>query len=440
MQDLSEAKKNLALQAEAKATAEGDLAVTSKGLAEDEKTMSTLKQDCVMRTQDYEAETASRAEELKAIDEARTVIAKMAEGAADITYSLTQKSFLQLGQTGRAGAWSEADLANFEAVRFVRKLAREQHSEALAQLARRMSSAMNIGVTTGQDPFAKVRAMISDMIKTLQKDAKADATHKAYCDKELGETLAKKNDKQAQIDKLSTAIDTKSARAAQLKDEVALLQKALAELAKSQAELTSIRTEEKTSYDQNKPEMESGLHAVKLALTMLREYYSQDAAHSKAQGGATSIIGLLEVVESDFARTLAEMSATEASAQAAYDQVTKENEIEKAAKERAVEYKTKEGKQLDVAVLEAKSDREGVQAELAAILDYNKHLMEMCVEKAETYSERSARRGAEIAGLKEALSILEGEAVLLQRRGFGRRHRGLRGSGRESGTLLPPSM
>lgn len=218
---------------------------------------------------------------------------------------------------------------------------------------------------------------------------------------------------------------------------MASLQKALAELAKSTADLTSIRMEEKALYDKNKPEMESGLRAIKLGLTMLREYYSQDTAHSKAQGSATNIIGLLEVVESDFARTLAEMSATEASAQAEYDQVTKENEIEKAAKEQAVRYKEREGKQLDVAVLEAKSNKEGVQAELAAILDYNTHLMKMCVEKAETYSERSGRRQAEIAGLKEALSILEGEAVLLQRHVGGQHRHGLRGSGHESGALSP---
>merc|ERR1719336_818672 len=269
--------------------------------------------------------------------------------------------------------------------------------------------------------------MISDMIKSLQKDAKLDASHKAYCDKELGETLAKKADKEAEIDKLTTAIDTKSARAAQLTDEVASLQKALAELAKSQADLTSIRMEEKAIFDKNKPEMESGLHAIKLGLTMLREYYSQDTAHSKAQGSANSIIGLLEVVESDFAKTLAEMNATEASAQAEYDQVTNENEIEKATKEQAVKYKTKEGKQLELAVLEAKSNKEGVQSELTAILEYNTHLLKICVEKAETYSERKGRRETEIAGLKEALSILEGEAVLLQRRVGGQRHHGLRG-------------
>mmetsp|Transcript_5117 Transcript_5117/g.12024 ORF Transcript_5117/g.12024 Transcript_5117/m.12024 type:complete len:699 (+) Transcript_5117:69-2165(+) len=424
--DMSKAQKNLALQKEAKANAEGDLAMTKKSLADDKKTMGSLKHDCLSRAQDHEAETKSRGEELKALAEAKKALTEMTSGAGDITYSFRQASLLQLEQSGRSGVWTEVDLANFEAVRFVRNLARQQHSEALAQLARRMASAMRYGAAQGADPFAKVRALIAGMIESLEKDAHADASHKAYCDKEMGETLASKADKEAEIEKLSTSIDSMSAASQQLKEEVAALQKALADLASSQAELTKLRQAEKEAYNKNKPEMEAGLEGVKMALKVLREYYAKEGkAHTEAEGSSDGIIGLLEVVEGDFAKTLAEMSASEATSQAEYEQETRENEIEKATKEQSVKYKTRESERLDQSVSEATSDRNGVQAELSAILEYNKHLLQMCTAKPETYGERKARREAEIAGLKEALAILEGEAVLLQQHAGG--HHGLRG-------------
>uniref|UniRef100_A0A7S2GK40 Uncharacterized protein n=1 Tax=Alexandrium andersonii TaxID=327968 RepID=A0A7S2GK40_9DINO len=428
-EDLAKAKKNLALQKEAKASAEGDLGMTQKSLAEDEKTMGTLKQDCMMKAQDYEAETKSRGEEIKALLEAKKVLSDMAGGAADVTYSFGQTSFVQLKSSSRSTTWTSVDLANFEAVRLVRNLAKKEHSDALALLARRMASAMRYSTAQGDDPFAKVKGLIKDMIETLLKDADADATHKAYCDKELGETATKKAEKGAEIDKLSTKIDSMTANSAKLKEEVADLQKALADLASSQAELTKLRQSEKAEFEANKPEMESGLEGVKMALKVLREYYNKEGkAHSAAGGAGGGIIGLLEVVESDFAQNLAEMSAAEATSQADYERETKENEIEKATKESSVKYKTKEYKQLDASVAEASSDREGVQTELTAILDYNKHLLQICTAKAETYEERKARREAEIAGLKEALKILDSQAVLLQRRSTGRRlGRGLRG-------------
>jgi len=136
-----------------------------------------------------------------------------------------------------------------------------------------------------------------------------------------------------------------------------------------------------------------------------------------------SVIGLLEVVESDFTKTLAEMTATEATAAAEYERQTKENEVMKTMKEQDVKYKTKESTGLDKAIGEMTSDREGVETELASIREYLEKLHEMCVAKAEPYEERKARREAEIAGLKEALTILEGEAVLLQ----GSAHNRLRG-------------
>merc|ERR1712113_613233 len=148
---------------------------------------------------------------------------------------------------------------------------------------------------------------------------------------ELAETNEKKADKEAEIEKLSTKIDQMSARSAQLKQEVAALQKALAELAASQAEMDKLRKEENAVYVAEKADMEQGLEGVKLALKILREYYAKDdKAHEAAEGAGEGIIGLLEVCESDFTKTLAEIMATEEMAAAAYDKQTKQNSVDKA--------------------------------------------------------------------------------------------------------------
>jgi len=408
--DTAEAKKNLAASKEKKAVAEGDLSSTSADLAEDEKTKSTLHQDCLTKAQDFEAATKSRGEELKALAEAKKVISETTSGAAALSYGLNQVSFLQLS----SGLSSAADLAKFEAVRLVRDLAKQQNSPALAQLASQMASAMHAS-SDSADPFAKVKGLISDMIEKLESQASSDASHKAYCDEELAESNEKKADKEAEIAKLTTKIDQASSRSAQLKEEVATLQKELSDMAKAQAEADKMRADEKATFTSNKADMDQGLEGIKMALKVLREYYAKDdKAHTAAEGTSSSIVGLLEVVESDFSKGLAEMVSTEEAAQTSYDAATKENQIETATKKKDVEYKTKEYVSLDKAVAADSSDRSGVQAELDAVNEYLGKLEEMCVAKAEPYAERKRRRDAEIEGLKQALEILEGEAVLIQ--------------------------
>merc|ERR1719282_1672828 len=126
---------------------------------------------------------------------------------------------------------SSVELGNFEAIRFVRDLAKKNSSPALARLASQMASAMQVSNGAGKDPFEKVKFLISDMIKKLEALAAAEATEKAYCDKEMAETEAKHDAKTAEIAKLTTQIDQMTARSAQLKEEVAALNQALAELA-----------------------------------------------------------------------------------------------------------------------------------------------------------------------------------------------------------------
>jgi len=395
--DMDKAKGNLAASAESKATAEGDLAVTSKDLAEDIKALATLHQDCMTGAEDFEAETKSRGEELKALATAKKIITETTSGASDQSYSFVQESM---------------NSGNFAAVRFVRDLAQKQKSPALAQLAVSMAAAMHSG---SADPFAKVKGLISSMIEKLLSEAQADATEKAYCDKEMAETESKKAEKEAAIEKLSTSIDSMSSNSAKLKGEVATLQKELAALARAQAEMDKLRAEEKAAFDTNSAEMSKGVEGIKLALKVLNEYYAKsDKSHGSADGAGSGIIGLLEVCESDFSKGLAEMMAAEETAVSEYETTSKENAIVKATKEQDAKYKTKEAKGLDKDTAEATADMAGVQEELDAVNEYYKGIKARCIAKPESYADRVKRRTAEIAGLKEALSILDGQAVLLQ--------------------------
>merc|ERR1719171_3366802 len=327
--------------------------------------------------EEFELATKSRGEELKALAEAKKVIKATTGGAAEQTYGFNQMSFLQVS--------SSADLAKAEAVRFVRDLARKDRAPALAQLASRMESAMRL--SDGNDPFAKVEGLIRDMIATLEAEAEADASHKAYCDKEIGEATAKKDDLTAESDKLSTKIAQQKAASAKLKEEVATLQGELASMAKAKAEADKMRAEENAAYKTDSAEMALGIEGVKKALSVLREYYAKDGKdHGAAEGAGAGIIGLLEVCESDFTKGLTEMTAQEESAQADYEQYSKENEISVAQKTQDVKYKSQEAAGLDKSVAELSTDLDAVTEELDAVLETLKKLGAMCVAKAETYA------------------------------------------------------
>merc|ERR1719453_1160272 len=403
--DKDEATKNLDVSAEKKAAAEGDLEVTTKDLNEDLKDLSGLHAECMSKASDFEAEVTSRGEELKALAMAKKAVVESTSGAGGQTYS-----FLQSGSL----ITSKVDLARFEAVRYIKDLARKQNAPALAQLASRMASVIRLEGGNHEDVFAKIKGMVTDMIAKLEQEAADAADLKGWCDKEIAEATEKKDDATAELEKLTTKFDSATARSKTLKEEVATLQQELAELSRTQSEMDDLRAKEKAAFEKNKPEMEMGLKGVKLALKILNDYYATAAAHGSSEGAGSGIIGMLEVIESDFTKGLSELEAIESQAASAYDSQTKENAVSKTTKEQDVKYKTKEAAGLDKAASELSTDREGVQSELDATLEYLAGLEKKCTYKVETYAGKKARRESEIEGLKNALDILESETALVQ--------------------------
>lgn len=403
--NLEQAKQGLAASAENKAIAEGDLAVTSKALEADTTALADLDQDCMAKAQDFEVATKDREDELAALSEAQKVIGEATGGAESATYSMTQVSFLQLKSTTSTP---------FAVVRFVRELGRKHSSSALAQLASRMAEAATSSNAGAEGPFAKVKGLISGMIEKLMDEASADATQKAFCDKEMAEATSHKVEYGTDIEKLTSKIDQMGARSAYLKEEVAALQKTLSDMVASTGQMDKMRVSETAAFAKDKAEMEQGIEGVKLALKILRDYYASKDSEGAAKGAATSIVGLLEVVESDFSKGLAEMTAAEESAAANYKKESKENAIDKAIKDQDVKYKTKESVDLDKTAAEETSDRAGVKDSLVAVVEYLAKLEEKCVAKPESYEARAAHRVAEIAGLEEAVQMLSGDTVFLQ--------------------------
>jgi chromosome segregation ATPase len=410
---MNEEKSAKAAAEEGKAGAEGDLAATVKELQGAETALAEANSNCMTVAAEHEATVAARTEELATIAKAKQILVDTSSGAVSQTYS-----FFQL-QT-------KADLARSEVIDLVTRLAKREHSAALAQLASRLTAVVRYGGANGDDVFAKVKGLISNMIAKLEAEASADATEKAYCDEQIAKTQAKKDDLDSDIAKLTSKIDQAAAKSAGLKSDVKELQGQLAALAKEQAEMDQIRQESHADYVQAKADLELGLSGVRKALGVLRDYYGSAAAmlqqpakpehFEKATGAADSIVGILEVVESDFATNLAKEESQEDSASSTYEKTTQSNKIRTAEMEQDVKYKSQEAKSLDKSVSELSSDRSSANTELDAVMEYYGQIKARCIAKPETYEARKQRRQAEIAGLKQALDILENETAFVQRK------------------------
>jgi predicted nucleic acid-binding Zn-ribbon protein len=400
---MDETKKAKAAAEEAKAIAQGELDTASKTLADSESHLKDLQQECMSKAEEYETSQHSRSEELTALDTAKKVLLEKTAGAAEREYS-----FIQVSAKTRVGA--RAKQAKDEVLNLIQGLAKDD--KAMSLLAQRVESASMLGA----DPFAKIKGLIQEMIEKLEEEAAKEAAHKAFCDKEMSETKAKKEDKESEIEDLTTKIDKATAKIAKLTEEIATLEEELGAIAKAQKEADAIRTEEKAAWEAAKADYESGIEGVGMALKVLRDYYAEkeealiQAKHDKATGAASGIIGMLEVVESDFTKSLAEGTAKEAMAVEEYEKLTQDNKIATTEKTTAAKYKNKDKKETEEYLVSLKEDKVTLDKEYAAVMEYWNELQPMCIAKPEPYAERKKRREAEIAGLKEALTILEEEA------------------------------
>eukprot|EP00933_Yihiella_yeosuensis_P071816 TRINITY_DN80057_c0_g1_i1.p1 TRINITY_DN80057_c0_g1~~TRINITY_DN80057_c0_g1_i1.p1 ORF type:complete len:709 (+),score=238.47 TRINITY_DN80057_c0_g1_i1:60-2186(+) len=402
--DLSEAQSKLGDSRQRKTVAEGDLATTKKDMEEDRKSEKELEKTCVAKAEDFRKEEKDREEEKKAIEKAIEVINEKAGKLAFVSTSETE-TYVSFVQVAAAATMSSHRHVAEKAIHRVKSLALQQDNPILAQLATRMESALRHRSSSGADPFEKVKGMITGMIDKLQKEAIADADKKAYCDREMNTAKGKQEKKSNAIKRLNSKVEQGAAKSAKLKTEIAQLQKELTAIAEMQGELDKIRKEEADAFKKQVPELKGAVEGLNLAIKVLREFYGGKEDGKERSSGA---VAMLEVAQSDVAKNIADLETAEQRSKEEYNKMTRENKVAKTAKDADVKYKSKESAELDQAVTEASSDLTTTQEELDAINEYLKDVEKQCVVQPESFEERNARRKAEISGLKEAMTILEG--------------------------------
>merc|ERR1719160_1856098 len=113
------------------------------------------------------------------------------------------------------------------------------------------------------------------------------------------------------------------------------------------AKATKLRTEEKAKNVETISDAEAAQTAVAQALTVLKEFYAKageatafvqaepeifDEAYKGMGGESGGVVGMLEVIESDFARLESDTKASEATAQKEYDTFMTDSKVDKSEK------------------------------------------------------------------------------------------------------------
>merc|ERR1719482_2700511 len=272
--------------------------------------------------------------------------------------------------------------------------------------------------------------MIKDLIVRLMEEANEEAEHKGWCDTELASNKQTRESKTEEVDTLAAQRDQLSADIAKLGEEITELSAAIAAIDKAVAEATDARTKESAKNKATVADAQEAQTAVAQALAVLKEFYAKAAeatalvqqpeadapetfdAPYQGQGAASGgVIGMLEVIQSDFARLEAETRSGESQGENDFETFSDESAQDKAVKQTDLDHKEKTKTEKESELNDTTKDLTATQAELDAALVYYDKLKPSCVDAGLSYEERVKQREEEIESLKEALRILEGEDI-----------------------------
>jgi len=340
---------------------------------------------------------------------------------------------LALGQL-RSSSKSTAAILVSE---FLRDRARASDSKILALISQKAAA----------DPFKKVTKMIEDMITKLMEEAAEEAEHKGFCDTEMGTNKMTRDQKTSEVATLKAEMDELNSHIAKLAQDTGDLSAEIATIDAAVAKATAEREAEKAKNQQTISDSKIAQEATAKALSVLKEFYEKAAqpmpprdepkgpikydpraiaiiskvggssflqvpgapemeggAYTGQEGGG--VVGMLEVIESDFSRLVSETTTSEADAQREHETFLNDSNKDKAVKGADMKHMSQSKTEKESELASAKQDLRVTNEELSAAMEYFEKLKPSCVDAGMSYEERVARRKEEIESLKEALKIL----------------------------------
>merc|ERR1719453_1655842 len=267
----------------------------------------------------------------------------------------------------------------------------------------------------------------------LMEEANDEAEHKGWCDTELGTNKQTRDEKSALAGELTASIEQMTAQTQQLASQIADLSAEVAALDEAVATATADRQAEKEKNTETIADAKAAIIAVESAMTVLKEQNDKAATATAlvqtklrgktsqmpetfdkpftGMGGSGGIMGMLEVILSDFNRLLTETTEAEFMSDKDTQKFLAQSSEDKAVKQSDLKHKQNKKVSLESDTQTAKGDLKNTQEELDAAMSYYEKLKPSCIDAGEDYEERVARRKEEIESLGEALKILAGEEI-----------------------------
>ena len=439
----NKAKASAKLNAEtlsAKKTEEKEEADGMKSEEEEAKDADTafrteLTKECENRATEFDQRSKARAAELTALSEAKETLKDGAASNFNANKKLTGLSAVKATVKAVAAKPQEKKAA----ASFLQL--RSKSSNAAAVLARAMQRLSKLespvlaavaikADALGPDHFVKVRGIIKDLIGRLEEEKIAEASQKSFCDVEMAEVLSNRDKFNLETEEKAALIQQKTSFIAATQKEISTLSQEVADISKALNEATELRQQEKAANAQTVEEAKAGAKAVENALTVLKSFYeflqkpadagrdgqtvkdmapemSYSGDYKGAQDSSKGILGLLEVIKSDFDRTSDTVEDEETENAKEFKTYEKDSKDDVTAKKKLIKDKEAEIVVAEEKIVTGKDDKAKAERLHGDALAELEKLKPMCVAAEESYEERTKKRREEIEALKEAHKILE---------------------------------